>query len=88
LLYETDRVSGSAAAYTFLSTANYVTHEGSKPMNITWRLDKPIPAKFIKKTNKLVGGKMEQKEFLHSTTKIWSSNCQLFREHYIFIRSL
>ncbi|MDD4495534.1 MAG: DUF3427 domain-containing protein [Eubacteriales bacterium] len=52
--FKTDRVSGSAAAYTFLGTANYVTHEGSKPMNITWRLDKPIPAKFLKKTNKLV----------------------------------
>ncbi|MDD4413394.1 MAG: DUF3427 domain-containing protein [Oscillospiraceae bacterium] len=52
--FKTDRVSGSAAAYTFLGTANYITHEGSKPMNITWRLDKPIPAKFLKKTNKLV----------------------------------
>lgn len=52
--FKTDRVSGSAAAYTYLGTANYVTHEGSKPMNITWRLDKPIPAKFLKKTNKLV----------------------------------
>lgn len=52
--FKTDRISGSAAAYTFLGTANYVTHEGSKPMNITWRLDKPIPAKFLKKTNKLV----------------------------------
>ena len=25
-------------------------------MNITWRLDREIPAKFLKKTNKLVGG--------------------------------
>ena len=29
---------------------------GSRPMNITWRLDRPIPAKFLKKTNKLVVG--------------------------------
>jgi superfamily II DNA or RNA helicase len=54
--YKADRVSGGAAAYTFLGTANYVTHEGSKPMNITWRLDRPIPAKFLKKTNKLIVG--------------------------------
>lgn len=29
---------------------------GSKPMNVTWKLDKPIPAKYLKKTNKLVVG--------------------------------
>lgn len=45
---------GNAAPYTFLGTANYVRHSGSKPMNITWKLDKPIPAKYLKKTNKLV----------------------------------
>ena len=37
-----------AALYTYLGTANYVKHEGSKPMNVTWRLDRPIPAKFLK----------------------------------------
>lgn len=26
------------------------------PINITWRLDRAIPAKFLKKTNKLVVG--------------------------------
>ncbi len=54
--FKTDRLSGNAAAYTYLGTANYVKHEGSKPMNITWKLDNPIPAKFLKKTNKLVVG--------------------------------
>ncbi len=54
--FKTDRLSGGAAAYTYLGTANYVKHEGSKPMNITWKLDKAIPAKFLKKTNKLVVG--------------------------------
>lgn len=44
------------APYTFLGTCNYVKHNGSRPMNITWKLDKPIPAKFLKKTNKLVVG--------------------------------
>ena len=54
--FKTDSLSGGAAAYTFLGTANYLRHEGSRPMNITWRLDRPIPAKFLKKTNKLVVG--------------------------------
>ena len=45
---------GITAPYAFLGTANYVNHESSRPMNITWKLDKPIPAKYIKKTNKLV----------------------------------
>ena len=55
-LNKADRITGGAEAYTFLGTANYVKHEGSRPMNITWRLDRPIPAKFLKKTNKLVVG--------------------------------
>lgn len=51
--FKNDTLSNIAEAYTFLGTANYVSHIGSNPMNITWRLDKPIPAKFLKKTNKL-----------------------------------
>ena len=54
--FKSDRISGSAGAYTFLGMANYVKHTGSRPMNITWKLDRPIPAKFLKKTNKLVVG--------------------------------
>ena len=54
--FKVDRVTGGAGAYTYLGTANYVKHEGSRPMNITWRLERPIPAKFLKKTNKLVVG--------------------------------
>ena len=54
--FKADRITGGAEAYTFLGTASYVKHEGSKPMNITWKLDRPIPAKFLKKTNKLVVG--------------------------------
>ena len=33
--FKSDRITGGAAAYTFLGTANYVKHEGSRPMNIT-----------------------------------------------------
>lgn len=55
--FKTDPIISSLAeAYTFLGTASYVSHEGSRPMNITWKLDRPIPAKFLKKTNKLMIG--------------------------------
>jgi hypothetical protein len=54
--FKADRITGGAEAYTYLGTANYVKHDGSRPMNITWRLDYSIPAKFLKKTNKLVVG--------------------------------
>jgi hypothetical protein len=47
---------GGTSPYTFLGLADYVKHEGSRPMNITWRLHKAIPAKYLKKTNKLVAG--------------------------------
>ena len=54
--FKADCMTGGAEAYTYLGTANYVKHTGSRPMNITWQLDRPIPAKFLKKTNKLVVG--------------------------------
>ena len=54
--FKSDRITNGAEAYTYLGTARYVTHTGSKPMNITWHLDRPIPAKFLKKTNKLMIG--------------------------------
>lgn len=54
--FKQDHLTGSASAYTFLGTASYVKHEGSKPMNITWKLNQPIPAKYLKKTNKLIVG--------------------------------
>ena len=54
--FKADRITNGAEAYTFLGTANYVKHDGSRPMNITWKLDDPIPAKYLKKTNKLVVG--------------------------------
>lgn len=45
-------ISGTAP-YTYLGPVEYLKHEGSKPMSITWKLDYPIPAKYLKKTNKL-----------------------------------
>lgn len=52
--FKNDSISGGAAPYVFLGTANYVCHQGSRPMSITWKLDEPIPAKLSKKINKLV----------------------------------
>ena len=54
--FKEDRISNGAEAYSYLGTAKYISHDGSKPMNIIWKLDEPIPAKFLKKTNKLVVG--------------------------------
>lgn len=54
--FKSNRQFGTTEAYTCLGTANYVKHNGSRPMNITWKLDHPIPAKYLKKTNKLVVG--------------------------------
>lgn len=45
-----------AAPYTFLGLCDFVKAEGSRPMDITWRLKRDIPAKYLKKTNKLVVG--------------------------------
>ena len=44
-----------AAPYTFLGTADYVSHTDSRPMNIVWRLHQEIPAKFLRKTQQVVG---------------------------------
>ncbi|MGI6110015.1 MAG: DUF3427 domain-containing protein, partial [Eubacteriaceae bacterium] len=43
----------NAAPYTFLGPAEYVSHTGSKPMSILWKLKNPIPSKLISRTNKL-----------------------------------
>ncbi|MGJ4851637.1 DUF3427 domain-containing protein [Bacillota bacterium Meth-B3] len=43
-----------SAPYTFLGEAEYVSHTGSRPMNITLRLKKPIPAKYLRTANRLI----------------------------------
>jgi len=49
-------LAGTTSPYTFLGLASYLSHEGSRPMSITYRLHRPIPAKYLKKTNKLLVG--------------------------------
>jgi hypothetical protein len=43
-----------AANFTFLGYMDYMKHEGSRPMNIYWHMEEPIPAKFLKQTNRMV----------------------------------
>jgi hypothetical protein len=50
---KTNALTSSAEAYTFLGTAHYSSHHGSRPMNVIWRLDTPIPARFIRITGAL-----------------------------------
>ena len=52
---ETKSDACGAAPYTFLGTADYVSHTGSRPMNIVWRLHQEIPAKFLRKTQQVIG---------------------------------
>jgi hypothetical protein len=47
--------SCGAAPYTFLGTAEYVSHIGSKPMNVVWKLHKEIPAKYLRKVQQVMG---------------------------------
>lgn len=44
-----------AAPYTFLGTADYVSHQGSRPMNIIWKLHHEIPAKYLRKAMQVMG---------------------------------
>ena len=41
--------------YTFLGQASYVSHTGSRPMNIVWQLEKPIPAKYLRRVQQVMG---------------------------------
>lgn len=40
--------------FVFLGKAKYSSHTGSRPMSIIWELENSIPAKFLKRTNKLI----------------------------------
>ncbi|MFA4859723.1 DUF3427 domain-containing protein [Methanoregula sp.] len=49
---EFNKVGNVSQPFVCLGTARYVSHEGSKPMSIVWRLDAEIPAWFMKKAGK------------------------------------
>jgi hypothetical protein len=44
---------GGTAPYTFLGLADYVSHTGSRPMDIIWHLRRPIPGKFLSISSQL-----------------------------------
>ena len=44
---------GEASPFTFLGPVHYQSHEGSRPMTIIWKLEEPIPAKYINTTSQL-----------------------------------
>lgn len=44
---------GYTTPFTFLGTADYVKHSGSKPMSFVWRLKEEMPAKLVPVANKV-----------------------------------
>jgi superfamily II DNA or RNA helicase len=50
---EDKRQNGLTAPYCFLGPVDYVSHEGSKPMSIVWRLRHALPAKFLRRAARL-----------------------------------
>ena len=56
LLFVRDRKSDrfGTQPFVFLGSVNYVQHIGSRPVNNTWRMQYPIPAKYRKITSKLI----------------------------------
>lgn len=47
--------AGRTAAYTCLGAADYVSHQGSRPIAITWRLRKAMPDDFFREARVAVG---------------------------------
>lgn len=48
------RRNGLAVPYSFLGPADYVNHQGSRPMNIIWKLRHPMSAKYLQKAARLL----------------------------------
>jgi Domain of unknown function (DUF3427) len=40
--------SGISAPYVFLGPCQFVSHEGSRPMSVVWRLQHPVPARLFR----------------------------------------
>ncbi|RSK34281.1 DEAD/DEAH box helicase [Bhargavaea beijingensis] len=45
---------GFTSSFTFLGTANYLSHEGSQPVSFIWELDTSMPAHLVPKANKSI----------------------------------
>lgn len=53
---ETNASELGTQRYFFLGPARYVSHSGSRPMAITWKLDHPMPAEFFEAASMLASG--------------------------------
>src|SRR5262249_52772603 len=53
---EERRINGLSAPFHFLGPARYVSHSGSRPLSITWRLEHPLPAKLLRRMARLAVG--------------------------------
>lgn len=49
-------IANLSAPFAFLGPARYVSHTGSRPMSITWRLVEPLPAKLLRRMARLAVG--------------------------------
>jgi superfamily II DNA or RNA helicase len=50
---ENKKENGMGSPYYYLGPINYKEHSGSRPINITWELQYPMPAHLLRKTAKL-----------------------------------
>jgi hypothetical protein len=53
---EDRKIGELSAPFCFLGPARYVSHTGSRPMSITWRLDQPLPARLLRRMARLAVG--------------------------------
>ncbi len=49
------RANGRTMPYTFLGPVRYVSHSGGRPMQVVWRLDHEMPARFFQQTKIAAG---------------------------------
>jgi superfamily II DNA or RNA helicase len=47
---------GNVMPYTYLGKVEYQSHTGSRPMSVIWHLERPMPAKYLRKTATLMVG--------------------------------
>jgi superfamily II DNA or RNA helicase len=52
--YKTE--GGITSPYNYLGTANYVSHSGSRPLSVIWKLENEMPVTLLKKANKAIVG--------------------------------
>lgn len=51
----TPKEGGRTAPYTFLGPVDYMSHRGERPMGITWKLRRAMPAEFFREAKVAVG---------------------------------